>query len=222
MINRMSALAAIAACTLAVAVSPAMAETWTYDFSPYSGQNFGSAGIQIANPVDAVTLSQANNAPYSFTIGPNGGLFSNIDGGAGTVVTSAGYAAGGVPASLTLTFATPVQGISFNFANSDFFGSDGNDKLTATINGTTVATATAASLNNGDLYAEGSFSYSNPNGFTSITLTSTDKLGAQDLALGDLTASVPEPSTWAMLVLGFAGVGFIAYRRKSKVTLLAA
>lgn len=27
-------------------------------------------------------------------------------------------------------------------------------------------------------------------------------------------AAVPEPSTWAMIVLGFAGVGFIAYRRK--------
>jgi hypothetical protein len=28
--------------------------------------------------------------------------------------------------------------------------------------------------------------------------------------------AVPEPSTWAMLLLGFAGVGFMAYRRKSK------
>lgn len=27
-------------------------------------------------------------------------------------------------------------------------------------------------------------------------------------------ASVPEPSTWAMIVLGFAGIGFVAYRRK--------
>ncbi len=27
--------------------------------------------------------------------------------------------------------------------------------------------------------------------------------------------AVPEPSTWAMLVLGFAGVGFLAYRRKN-------
>jgi PEP-CTERM motif len=25
---------------------------------------------------------------------------------------------------------------------------------------------------------------------------------------------VPEPATWAMMVLGFAGVGFMAYRRK--------
>jgi hypothetical protein len=33
---------------------------------------------------------------------------------------------------------------------------------------------------------------------------------------------VPEPSTWAMMVLGFAGIGFIAYRRKSKATLIDA
>lgn len=31
-----------------------------------------------------------------------------------------------------------------------------------------------------------------------------------------LTAAVPEPSTWAMLILGFAGVGFMAYRRKPR------
>ena len=28
-------------------------------------------------------------------------------------------------------------------------------------------------------------------------------------------AAVPEPSTWAMMILGFFGVGFLAYRRKS-------
>lgn len=35
-------------------------------------------------------------------------------------------------------------------------------------------------------------------------------------------ANVPEPSTWAMMVLGFAGMGFMAYRRKSKPVLMAA
>ena len=35
-------------------------------------------------------------------------------------------------------------------------------------------------------------------------------------------AAVPEPSTWAMMILGFAGVGFMAYRRKSKPALIAA
>ena len=35
------------------------------------------------------------------------------------------------------------------------------------------------------------------------------------------TSAVPEPSTWAMMILGFAGVGFMAYRGKSKPALLA-
>jgi hypothetical protein len=31
-----------------------------------------------------------------------------------------------------------------------------------------------------------------------------------------LTTGIPEPSTWAMMILGFAGVGFMSYRRKPK------
>ena len=38
----------------------------------------------------------------------------------------------------------------------------------------------------------------------------------------DATGAVPEPSTWAMILLGFAGIGFMAYRRKSKPALMAA
>ncbi len=33
-----------------------------------------------------------------------------------------------------------------------------------------------------------------------------------------VTAAVPEPSTWAMMILGFVGVGFMAYRRKNTPT----
>ncbi len=35
-------------------------------------------------------------------------------------------------------------------------------------------------------------------------------------------AAVPEPSTWAMLLLGFAGVGFMAHRQKAKKPALLA
>jgi hypothetical protein len=38
---------------------------------------------------------------------------------------------------------------------------------------------------------------------------------------GNISA-VPEPSTWAMMVLGFAGVGYMAYRRKAKSALMTA
>lgn len=44
-----------------------------------------------------------------------------------------------------------------------------------------------------------------------------------DLANIDLgVPPVPEPSTWAMMLLGFAGLGFMACRRKSKPALMAA
>src|SRR5450755_1111384 len=52
----------------------------------------------------------------------------------------------------------------------------------------------------------------------------TDNTGAYVLVVTQLdpavvAPAVPEPSTWAMLLLGFAGVGFMAYRRKSKPVL---
>jgi hypothetical protein len=34
--------------------------------------------------------------------------------------------------------------------------------------------------------------------------------------------AVPEPSTWAMLMLGFAGIGFTAYRRTNKMAMSTA
>jgi hypothetical protein len=37
-----------------------------------------------------------------------------------------------------------------------------------------------------------------------------------------ITTAVPEASTWAMMILGFVGLGFMSYRRKLKPALMAA
>lgn len=37
-----------------------------------------------------------------------------------------------------------------------------------------------------------------------------------------ISAAVPEPSTWAMMILGFAGLGFLAHRRRRTQRALAA
>ena len=50
-----------------------------------------------------------------------------------------------------------------------------------------------------------------------IGLTTLDSNG-QTLASVDIqvnVGAVPEPSTWAMMILGFLGVGFMAYRNKN-------
>jgi hypothetical protein len=37
----------------------------------------------------------------------------------------------------------------------------------------------------------------------------------------DIAGAVPEPSTWAMLLIGFAGVGFMTYGRRNQTALAA-
>jgi hypothetical protein len=61
------------------------------------------------------------------------------------------------------------------------------------------------------------------------TLAVTDvRLNLDGTSSGPLTGSltisgaVPEPSTWAMMILGFLGVGFMAYRRKNQTAFNAA
>jgi PEP-CTERM motif len=46
----------------------------------------------------------------------------------------------------------------------------------------------------------------------------TNSNGAAEFTL---TAAVPEPSTWAMMILGFCGLGFMAYRRKQNGAALS-
>jgi hypothetical protein len=43
---------------------------------------------------------------------------------------------------------------------------------------------------------------------------SPEFLMMESLGFDPVTNAVPEPSTWAMMILGFAGIGFMAYRRR--------
>lgn len=61
--------------------------------------------------------------------------------------------------------------------------------------------------------------------FSSFTITdvSGKNFGIDGISFGiNGVSAVPEPSTWAMMILGFAGIGFVVYRRKSKPALMAA
>jgi hypothetical protein len=71
-----------------------------------------------------------------------------------------------------------------------------------------------------------------PATFTATSASTTIKLegnsgfafmiGLDDLGVtGPAIGAVPEPSTWAMMILGFAGVGCMTYRRKRQVAALA-
>lgn len=46
--------------------------------------------------------------------------------------------------------------------------------------------------------------------------------GSTSLSEFTVTEAVPEPSTWAMMILGFVGVGYMTYRRRKQSTALSA
>jgi hypothetical protein len=62
----------------------------------------------------------------------------------------------------------------------------------------------------------------NPNNGALTAIGDTGIAYAMGLTYEGVAGGVPEPSTWAMMILGFAGIGFMAYRRESKPALMAA
>ena len=56
-------------------------------------------------------------------------------------------------------------------------------------------------------------------GLTSVTITADGDGFFKEMKQFQISgleqvAAVPEPTTWAMMLLGFAGIGFMAYRSK--------
>jgi hypothetical protein len=87
-------------------------------------------------------------------------------------------------------------------------GSDGLVSPTAVASGDwTYANADIATLNN----AYAAFSGLADGGFSRL----------DNFEVDGPVSGVPEPSTWAMLLIGLFGLGWLAYRRKSRTVLAA-
>jgi hypothetical protein len=121
----------------------------------------------------------------------------------------------------TLTFDTPVTSFSFLLGSPDSY----NTILVLTNNGLPAQTFTLAQLGitpvTGDQqYAEYVNFYTT--GSTVIDAirfnSTTDALEVSNFSV----SAVPEASTWAMMVLGFCGLGFLAHRRRNQTALTVA
>jgi PEP-CTERM motif len=56
-----------------------------------------------------------------------------------------------------------------------------------------------------------------PAGAYFVEITGVSGAGSLQLAVdGNVTAAAPEPSTWALVLLGFAGLGFASYGKRRK------
>jgi hypothetical protein len=54
-----------------------------------------------------------------------------------------------------------------------------------------------------------------------VVVTGTNNVKSLGVGTSILTSSVPEPATWAMMVIGFMGLGYAAFRRGAKGRALA-
>jgi len=133
---------------------------------------------------------------------------------------------GGVFGGLSQSFATVTgQKYQLTFDYSHNFGGSASNYAAQVTVGDLSTTVSQTS----DQRVWVAFSQTFTANSDSTTLTFIDTQGAfnagiylDDVSVTPLTAGVPEPSTWAMLLIGFAGLGFMGYRRKSKPALLAA
>lgn len=107
-----------------------------------------------------------------------------------------------------LDLTISIGGDTFTLAQEN----NGTNPLVQFTSGTIDDITYAGTAANGD-------SLMMTSGFVYFTAKSRDQEYGSFSAT--LVPAVPEPSTWAMMILGFCGLGFMAYRRKSGKLSLA-
>jgi hypothetical protein len=176
----------------------------------------GYSGIANAAVItDTWTFTGTNSGNGSFTYDDTTGLVSSFTGNYGgnalTFIT--------LNAPITDVHPDPATGISTyqNVPNTHGANLGFDNLFPITVNGILASTGSGSN----EIVYE--ISLDSP-GATLVDFFSINPAGNYVFDNGTfaVTAAVPEPSTWAMMILGFAGVGFMAYRRKSKPALMGA
>ena len=121
-------------------------------------------------------------------------------------------------------FASIIRGVGGNFFGSDISGlfAPGDIVLSLTDSSGVTSHTIIGALTSSFV------GFVSDGAITSLTIESVQPASTFlwptvdnfTLAQG-LTSAVPEPSTWAMMILGFAGVGFMTYRRRKTAALAA-
>ena len=162
------------------------------------------APAQAVSPTADGDLSFFDNLPASFDTGISGPTHVHLNALAG-VFLGPTDPTGAAPAQLAgTTFSSISPGLDQIFFIGDGLTGDGTGLGDAQ---TFYVPAGATRLYLGVTDEGGNY---DNHGTIFATITSSEEVTA-----------VPEPSTWAMMILGFCGIGFMTYRRKNGVIRLA-
>jgi hypothetical protein len=121
----------------------------------------------------------------------------------------------GTPGKQTITFRTTFTVTDAPTLITALWGADNSGSII--LNGATTVASLPAPGDPSDNFNNLHFvSFLAGVGTDTLDFVITDT--GPPLAFRFEVAAVPEPSTWAMMILGFAGLGFMAYRRKNSPT----
>jgi PEP-CTERM motif len=207
----------LALLVVAFTIQPALgAVIYSQDFN-----GFGFQGSTVVNSPDsndkytsAVLYTINNNAGWTFS-GSAGYYISGSDGSVLLNECCIGNGSG-ADASKTISGLTPGVNYTLSF---DVYGDNrpgGTWTLNLAING-----GQALTLNGVD-HQPGTFAgvtetvtFNTLSSSATLDFTQANSNGGGSPVFDNvlITAPVPEPSTWIMMILGFASIGFMAYRR---------
>ena len=198
----------------------------TFNFAPGSGTFLSTAlNAQFTSSGASIRTGSTANvsaAPYVGGAVPvNPFSLSNVGTrvGLGSGPDQSRYLTLPTDATETIAFAPGQVRNAFGL----YWGSVDTYNHVTFLNGSTVVDTFSGSdilplLANGgqtDFRSNRYVEFYNMPSFTSVVLGS----GGNAFEIDNITASVPETSTWVMMILGFFGVGFAAYRRKPRSSM---
>jgi hypothetical protein len=219
------ALAGLGLIGCVAGFTPARADIVLVDASTIQGANvLFNTGVQTGTTVTGFTQAGTLVDFTGTTLG--GGTTIMADGGQARIEGALDTSTSNPNDTLLLTSVSfnLASGGTFNNLEFNVFGGTATSVNFSVLDNQGDTTNLTGFLDNGS----GMFGVVGIHNQTiaSITISSINgDLGFLDLRqirLDETTVSgaVPEASTWAMLILGFAGIGFMGYRRKSFGTAL--
>jgi hypothetical protein len=181
--------------------------------SDTTGTGYGGLYFQYSTPILLNSITQLS-ADYQMTMGTFGGGAPRF-----TLFDSGGNSA-------YIYFGTPLGGQGFADPNLGAFQNTGNyaasTDLRVYVNGFDGQnTSNTAETFQQFVTAHGSAEVSSVYLDLDGGFTGTQQALLDNFTVNGDTLSAPEPSTWAMMILGFVGIGFMAYRRKQNDTALS-
>jgi hypothetical protein len=178
-----------------------------------AGQTLGIVTIQDLLG-GGVSVDFALSSPATF-FASTGGRHVTVGFNLDKSITAADIT--GLPASPTFAFESPVNGIPGGFGNMSA-GLQGNWNGTSNhFAGPIDFSIAGVSVSDFVANSKGFFAVADllgPNG--------TGEVGGMIETTITQHSAVPEPSTWAMLLIGFAGLGFAGYRKARTARAAAA